>query len=270
MGQANDTGLGKLLETYGFKIGQDFVFDQPKRPRPGRPAGGRQMLRQRPLLRRRRRPAEEQGPLRARRHRARWCSPSPARVELVGPLAGGKPQAGKLWTLACPRRRRGSTPGSSSRRGEDRGGQGQGLVRPRLRLPGPAQERLRPAAATPPGMSDARRPARRRRVEEAGAPGGDRRLRLRQRRVPAARPLPPLLQGGRADAVQRHQLDGRGRGADAAAHQDADRASAPDRIAWLRAGASGRATSSACRLAFCLFGVVRWRVRRARRQGQKL
>ena len=25
--QGNDTGLGELLEKYGFKIGQDFVLD---------------------------------------------------------------------------------------------------------------------------------------------------------------------------------------------------------------------------------------------------
>ena len=59
-------------------------------------------------------------------------------------------------------------------------------------------------------------------------------------------------------------------GADAGAHQDAHRAAHPGRVGAGRCWASSCSTSSAFPLAFVAFGIVRWRLRRARRQGLKL
>ena len=49
-----------------------------------------------------------------------------------------------------------------------------------------------------------------------------------------------------------------------------DRAPDPGRIARAPPSASSCSTSPAFPLAFVVFGVVRWRLRRARRQGLKL
>ncbi len=99
MGQPNDTGLGRMLETYGFKIGQDFVFDN-KNPMPGPiEVGGRKMLTNAPMF------------LGAEIEKVKDLTvldgvrgvvfPYSSSVELTGVLAGGKaPANAKLWKLA--------------------------------------------------------------------------------------------------------------------------------------------------------------------------
>ena len=206
------------------------------------------------------------------RRRTRWCSRSPARSSWSARSPAASRRPGKLWTLAK------TSPTAWKQTGffffspddEDRGGQGQGR---RSAWPTPTRARSRApiapaAAARHVGARRGRRAAVR--VEEAGAAGGGRRLRLRLRRVPAAGALPPHLPGRRADAVQRHQLDDRGRGADAGAHQDARPRARSRSSPTPRSRALKAINIAGVPLAFIVFGVVRWRLRRARRQGQKL
>jgi ABC-type uncharacterized transport system involved in gliding motility auxiliary subunit len=100
MAQANETGLDKLLEGYGYKIGKDFVFD--KQAMPGlMDVGGRKMLVNAPAF------------VGAETDKVEGLSvlegirglvfPFASSVTLTGPLASGKPANGnaKLWRLAA-------------------------------------------------------------------------------------------------------------------------------------------------------------------------
>jgi ABC-2 type transport system permease protein len=100
MAQANDTGLDKLLEGYGFKVGKNFVFDQQAMPGLLE-VGGRKMLANAPCF------------VGAETDKATDLSvlegirglvfPFASDVSLTGPLASGKPAApgAKLWRLAA-------------------------------------------------------------------------------------------------------------------------------------------------------------------------
>jgi gliding-associated putative ABC transporter substrate-binding component GldG len=99
MAQANDPGLSKLLDAYGFKVGQDFVFDEQAMAGPI-DIGGRRMLATAPFF------------VGVETDKAEGTSildgvrglvfPFASSVDLTGPLAGGKkPAGGKLWRLAA-------------------------------------------------------------------------------------------------------------------------------------------------------------------------
>jgi gliding-associated putative ABC transporter substrate-binding component GldG len=98
MAQANEHGLDKLLEGYGFKIGKDFVFDQQVAP--GLiDMGGRKMLANLPFF-----PVAEAPKttdLSVLQGITALVFPFASSVTLTGPLASGKPAAGKLWRLAA-------------------------------------------------------------------------------------------------------------------------------------------------------------------------
>jgi len=101
IGQANDVKLNELLEKYGFKIGDDFVFDKQNVPGPIE-AGGRKMLRNLPVfVGVKTDPTDKDQSIMAGVNAVVF--PFPSSVELTGPLAGGKPQApgARLWTLAA-------------------------------------------------------------------------------------------------------------------------------------------------------------------------
>jgi ABC-type uncharacterized transport system involved in gliding motility auxiliary subunit len=102
MAQANDPGLSKLLDAYGFKIGQDFVFDKQAMAGPI-DIGGRRMLATAPFF------------VGVETDKVEGLSvldgvrglvfPFASSVELTGPLAGKKiPPGGKLWRLAASSR----------------------------------------------------------------------------------------------------------------------------------------------------------------------
>jgi gliding-associated putative ABC transporter substrate-binding component GldG len=102
MGQANDTGLSDLLKGYGFNVGQDFVLDRQNAPGPLDVGGGRRMLANVPVyvgveMERAKGKEKDMGVLAGL---TAVIFPYPSSVELVGPLAGGKPAQGKLWKLA--------------------------------------------------------------------------------------------------------------------------------------------------------------------------
>jgi gliding-associated putative ABC transporter substrate-binding component GldG len=98
--QSNDTGLDKQLESYGFKIGHEIVVD-PQSAAPGvmDVGGGRRALLSSPAF------------VGAATEKASGLSvvegvrgvifPYASPVDLAGPLAGGNvPAGGKLWKLA--------------------------------------------------------------------------------------------------------------------------------------------------------------------------
>jgi ABC-type uncharacterized transport system involved in gliding motility auxiliary subunit len=100
MVQTNQTGLDKMLETYGFKIGQDVIVDN-EAAMPGLVdmAGGRRGLTQLPIW------VGVQIPknpgISVLDGIRGLVFPVASTVELVGPLAGGNlPAGGKLWKLA--------------------------------------------------------------------------------------------------------------------------------------------------------------------------
>ncbi len=99
--QGNDHGMGKILEAYGFKIGQDIVID-PQSAAPGvmDVGNGRRALLTLPAF------------VAAATDKAQGLSvlegvrgvifPYASPVDLTGPLAGGNvPAGGKVWRLAA-------------------------------------------------------------------------------------------------------------------------------------------------------------------------
>jgi gliding-associated putative ABC transporter substrate-binding component GldG len=99
MAQANDPGLAPLLDAYGFKVGTDFVFDEQAMAGPI-DVGGRKMLATAPFF------------VGVETDKTTGMSvldgvrglvfPFASSVELTGPLAGNKtPSGGKLWRLAA-------------------------------------------------------------------------------------------------------------------------------------------------------------------------
>jgi gliding motility-associatede transport system auxiliary component len=101
IGQVNNTGLNELLEKYGFKVGEDFVFDRQNVPGPIE-AGGRKMLKNLPVfVGVKTEQTDKENSILAGVNAVVF--PFPSSVSLVGPLADGKvstPNA-KLWTLAA-------------------------------------------------------------------------------------------------------------------------------------------------------------------------
>jgi gliding-associated putative ABC transporter substrate-binding component GldG len=101
VGQANNTGLNELLEKYGFKIGDDFVFDRQNVPGPV-DVGGRKMLKNLPVfVGVKTDQSDKDNSILAGVNAVVF--PFASSVQLVGPLASGKAQlpGAKLWTLAA-------------------------------------------------------------------------------------------------------------------------------------------------------------------------
>jgi ABC-type uncharacterized transport system involved in gliding motility auxiliary subunit len=99
MAQPNDTGLDKLLEPYGFKVGKDFVFDK-QATMPGLlDVGGRKMLVNAPFFVAVE--TDKAADLSIVENIRGLVFPFASSVTLTGPLASGKPAAGKLWRLAA-------------------------------------------------------------------------------------------------------------------------------------------------------------------------
>jgi gliding-associated putative ABC transporter substrate-binding component GldG len=101
IGQVNNTGMNELLEKYGFKIGEDFVFDRQNVPGPI-DVGGRKMLKNLPVFVGVKTDQSDKDMSVLAGVNA-VVFPFPSSVSLVGPLADGKVQTpgAKLWTLAA-------------------------------------------------------------------------------------------------------------------------------------------------------------------------
>jgi gliding-associated putative ABC transporter substrate-binding component GldG len=101
IGQANDAGLGEILEKYGFKVDQDFVLDGRQNVPGPIELGGRRMLASRPEFVGVKPEEVEDKDFSVLTGVNAVVFPFGSSVELVGPLAGGKAPAGaRLWTLA--------------------------------------------------------------------------------------------------------------------------------------------------------------------------
>jgi ABC-type uncharacterized transport system involved in gliding motility auxiliary subunit len=100
IGQANDTGLSEVLEKYGFKVDQDFVMDRQNVPGPVE-YNGRRMLANRPEFVGVKVEEVDDKDFSVLSGVNAVIFPFSSSLELVGPLASGKPPAGgRLWTLA--------------------------------------------------------------------------------------------------------------------------------------------------------------------------
>jgi gliding-associated putative ABC transporter substrate-binding component GldG len=102
IGQPNNTGLGELLEKYGFKVGENFLFDK-KQSAPGiLDFGGRKMLAQTPAFLVAEASEVKDKDFSVLQGITALVFPFGSTVDLVGPLASGHPteKDGRLWTLA--------------------------------------------------------------------------------------------------------------------------------------------------------------------------
>jgi ABC-type uncharacterized transport system involved in gliding motility auxiliary subunit len=272
IGQPNNTGLSPLLDKYGFKVDEDFVFDK-KQNAPGLvDFGGRKMPVSSPVF------------LVAETEEASdkdfsvlsginvLIFPFGSSVSLVGPLASGKPTmpGARLWTLArtSPDAWKNTgffffAPGAKIEESKEKGSFAMGYA-----YQGPLRSAYAPAAA--PGMST---------PDQPGAPPSESKRPVRMvvvgdsdfandEYLQAARIVQAYQNGAqmlfnsiswtiedetltqvRTKSVASRPL-----------HADADTKAGPYKIVNV-AGVP---------LAFIGFGLVRWRMRRSSRQQQKI
>jgi gliding-associated putative ABC transporter substrate-binding component GldG len=269
IGQPNDTGLNELLEKYGFKIGSDFVLDQPRVPGPIDLPDGRKMLANVPVYVGVKTDVDDKD-LSLMDHIQALVFPFPSSVELVGPLAGGKPSAGKLWTLAktTPTAWKATgmfffSPTTKIEEGKEKGSYGLAYA-----YQGPLKSAY-PSAAAAAGMSS---------PDQANQPPSESKKPVRllvvgdsdfasEEYLQLGRYLPIYQEGGQmllnamGWATEDEQLTPVRTKTLTARPIQVD-AGAATALQWINiAGVP---------LAFVAFGVVRWRVRRSRRIGQKL
>jgi gliding-associated putative ABC transporter substrate-binding component GldG len=271
-GQSNQVGLNELLEKYGFKIGDDFVFDKLNVPG-AVDVGGRKMLKNLPEFVGVKTDSSDKD-MSVLTGVNVVVFPFASSVQLVGPLADGKPPAGstaRLWTLAH------SSPDAWKQTGffaftpmapveepKEHGTYGlayayQGTLKSAFAPPGPAPGMSMPDPQnTPP--SESRKPVRMVVVGDSDF-ASDEYLQLSR--------YIPFYQGGAQMLFN------------AISWTMEDEALTPVRSKTVSARPieiASDGTVTAVKLVniagapalFIGFGLLRWRVRRSRRQGQKL
>jgi gliding-associated putative ABC transporter substrate-binding component GldG len=262
IGQNNDTGLNELLEKYGFKVNQDFVLDKQNVPGPV-DMGGRRMLRNRPEFV----GVKVEDDIKDLTVVAGvnvLVFPFPSSVDLVGPLAGGQSAGGKLWTIAK------SSPDSWKQTGfyffapagEPEEGKEKGRFGLAYAYQGTLHSAFAPAAA--PGMSgagtDSKQPVRLMVVGDSDF-ANDEYLQL-ARYLPFYAGGAQLLFNAISWTLEDESLT------------PVRTKSVGVRPITVESDAKVMAVkviNIACvPLAFIGFGIVRWRLRRARRQSQTL
>ena len=267
IGQANDTKLNELLEKYGFKIDDDFVFDKVNVPGPV-DVGGRKMLKNLPVfVGVKTDPTDKDQSILTGVNAVVF--PFPSSVQLVGPLANGKPQVpgARLWTLAATSpeawKQTGFfffTPMGNIEEGKEHGVYGLAYA-----YQGTLKSAFAPAAQ--PGMSlppdqagESKKPVRMVVVGDSDF-ASDEYLQL-------SRYL-PFYQGGAQmlfNAISWTMEDEA-----LTPVRTKTVASRPIEVASDGTVAAVKAINIAgVPLLFIGFGVARWRIRRSRRQGQKL
>jgi ABC-type uncharacterized transport system involved in gliding motility auxiliary subunit len=272
IGQPNHTGLEPILEKYGFKIDEDFVFDK-KQSAPGLvDMGGRKMLISSPVFLGAETPEVTDKDFAVLSDIQAIIFPFGSSVTLTGPLASGKPaQPGaRLWTLArtSPEAWKHTgffffSPGAKIEEGKDKGTFSMGYA-----YQGPLRSAYAPA--TTPGMST---------PDQPGAPPSESKKPVRlvvvgdsdfanDEYLQAARFFPAYQNGTHVlfNAISWIIED-----ETLTALRAKTVASRP-----LRAGVDEKAgvyqavNVVGVPLAFIGFGLLRWRLRRANRQQQKL
>jgi len=99
MGMANKHGLEELLQAYGFAVDEDFVLDKRNVPGPIEVQGQR-FLANAPMFTAVQLPSFDDKAFTVLEGLKGAVFPYASSVQLVGPLADGKPSQGKLWKLA--------------------------------------------------------------------------------------------------------------------------------------------------------------------------
>jgi gliding-associated putative ABC transporter substrate-binding component GldG len=272
MGQANDSGLSEILKAYGFSVGQDFVLDgKQNAPGPVDVGGGRRMLANAPMFvgvemeKAGEKDFSLTGGINA------MVFPYASSVELVGPLQGGKATRGRLMKIAQSSRTSWRTSGffmfspgtklEEAKEAKDKGPFALGYA-----YEGPLRSAYAPAAPANVGMSGA---------DTAGESKKKVRLLVMgdsdfasDEYFPMSRYLPIYGNGAQflLNAIGWALED------EALAPVRAKTVTSrpiqldPDqKVAVIKAF-----NILGIPLAFCAFGIFRWRVRRSRRQGQKL
>jgi len=270
VGQANETGLGEILSAYGFKVNQDFVLDRQNVPGPVE-YQGRRMLANMPMFVGVEVDEPKDKEFSVMAGIKALVFPYASSVDLVGPLQSGKPAQGQLWTLAksSPTAWKQSgffffSPGTKIEEGKDKGSVGLGYA-----YQGPLKSAYpSPAAAT--GMSV---------PDQNGAP-------LSESKKPVR-----LVVVGDSDFASDEYLQmsrflpiyqsGAQMLFNAISWTMEDEALTPVRTKTITSRPLQVESEKTILVAkafnivgvpllFCVFGIVRWRVRRATRQGQKL
>jgi ABC-2 type transport system permease protein len=264
MGQPNDSGLGKILEAYGFKVNQDFVFDPQNAPGPV-DINGRPMLANLPFFVAAETATDKELTVLDGVRGAVF--PFSSSVDLVGPLKGGKPGKGKLWPLATSSKESWKHtgffvlgPGTKVEEGKERSSSTLAYA-----YQGPLKSAFAPAnapAVSEPNapLTDSRKPVRLVVVGDSDFANDE--------YVQLARFLAfygtgaQLLMNAIAWTVEDEALTPlRSKNVIPRPIKVASEASAAA-IQW--------GNVLGLPLAFCLFGLVRWRLRRANRLSQKL
>jgi ABC-type uncharacterized transport system involved in gliding motility auxiliary subunit len=264
MGQNNEHGLTNLLAGYGFKIGQDFIFDRQNVAGPIDVAG-RRMLTNAPWF-----VAAEMDEVKDLSVLAGIRGavfPFSSSVELTGPLAGGKTDKGKLWKLASSSKQSWKhtgflmiTPNMEIKETEAKGPAALGYA-----YQGPLKSAFAPAAAAnasapAQGGTASKKPVRLVVMGDSDF-ASDEYVQL-ARFLPFYAAGPQLLFNAISWTVE-----------DEALVPLRSKTLSPRPITVASEGAAAAlqwANVLGLPLAFCLFGVLRWRVRRSARQGQKL
>jgi gliding-associated putative ABC transporter substrate-binding component GldG len=268
IGQANESGLGDLLKAYGFAVGQDFVLDRQNAPGPVE-IDGRRMLANAPMFVGVETPKVSDKDFTLLAGINAIIFPYASSVSLVGPLADGKPAQGRLWKLAQSSRASWKvsgffffTPGAPIEESKDKGPFALGYA-----YEGPLKSAYTPATAAP-GMS-----------LPPGSTPGESKKRVRMvvmgdsdfasdEYFPMNRFLP--IYGNGAQFL----LNALGWALEDEALTPVRAKTVTSRPIQLEADQKVTALKwfnvLGVPLAFCAFGIVRWRVRRSGRQSQKL
>jgi len=100
VGQANDAGLTEVLAAYGFKIGSDFVLDRKNAPGLVDMGGRRMLANKEVFVGVETQESKDPKELTVLGGVKALVFPFASSVELVGPLKDGAPAGAKLWKLA--------------------------------------------------------------------------------------------------------------------------------------------------------------------------
>jgi ABC-type uncharacterized transport system involved in gliding motility auxiliary subunit len=267
MGQANETGLGTILGAYGFKVGQDFVFDKQAANGPV-DMGGRKMLMTLPVFVGAE--VDQVKDLTVLAGVKGAVFPYASSVALTGPLSSGKPEKGKLWRLAASSKQSWKETGffilGPTTKFDDTSKE-KGPFSLGYAYEGPLKSAFAPVGAPAAATSDPAAPASESKKAVRLVVIGDSDF-ANDEYVQLARFLPyysagvQLLFNAISWTIEDEQLT-------------------PLRSKTLiprPITVSSEAKAAALQwgnilglpVAFCLFGVVRWRIRRANRLGQKL
>jgi gliding-associated putative ABC transporter substrate-binding component GldG len=271
IGQANDSGLGEVLEKYGFKVNQDFVFDNRQNVPGPVEYQGRRLLANEPMFVGVK--TEEIGDkdFSVLAGINALVFPYGSSVDLVGPLAGAKPPAqGRLWVLAksSPAAWKQSgffffSPTTKIEEGKEHGVYGlayayQGPLRSAYAPAAPAGMSTPDAQNAPP--SESRRPVRLVMVGDSDF-ASDEYVQM-ARFLPIYQGGPQMLFNAISWTIEDEALT---------PVRTKTVGSHPIEVASDQTVVVAKAVNIAgVPLAFIGFGLLRWRVRRARRQAQKL